>query len=559
MERTEAIEIYVKNREKLSEKSLDIVAPENYEGDAPIESDGVITVDIFWKGLSDGLSQLQKLIEFPHKTGLHTDHAVSVLSNQNEDNGPLKNKAVSMLAESFQEVASELSKRVAKSINENGGIPTKLEEVKGFERNGILLLDSVYCQLLEELGETGKEIANQARQSAKNRWTELQKSGADPSNIDLFKLWKPNPELNKTSKPILGFSYEEEFRSLFILRATYYLTEALWEDEIKPKWERLRHGRPAVPEPTHVGIQKLAFNEGRRVQAHPEDSLQQKLWSPDDELIAQTPTLPEQKLARVVREGIEEFRGITGVRLLVHVIRASHLKYFSDARDPRVIEVEGGIQQLSREIGESGKGDKREKLRNILEAGQHWKKDWNGGSEGGLWTWRNQGETGPGKRSKLRIIVGDPLFPTATFKQPKGKRTLVPIVDIAPLVTPGYTYGPQAAFQQSVVRKIVEKRLKIPERGGAPLSLKDDLWPIADRLGLPQSTMKRVLERWTCNGDDGPQFLELVKGKINGKAVYHLADNEQYGLAKNFINETARRSKKASEAGKASALKRKNK
>jgi len=70
--------------------------------------------------------------------------------------------------------------------------------------------------------------------------------------------------------------------------------------------------------------------------------------------------------------------------------------------------------------------------------------------------------------------------------------------------------------------------------------------------------MKRALDRWTSDGDNGPQFLELVDGRLEGEAVYHLADNDKYRRAREFVAETARRSQRASEAGKASANKRKN-
>jgi hypothetical protein len=335
------------------------------------------------------------------------------------------------------------------------------------------------------------------------------------------------------------------------------VAEHLWERKIRPQWERLRDNRPAVVRSVHDDLEEMAFHKGRTVRGKNNDS-QLELWNEGDDLVAQTPTLPEQQLARVVEQGTEEFRSITGVRLLVHVIRTTHMQFYRDADDPRVVEVEGGIKELSRQIGDPGSGKSQDRLKKILEAGNHWRREWNGVVERGLWTWSVDDRTGPGQRSHVRIIVGDPLSPQFAHQMPKGERTLVPIVDIAPLVNPGRYYGPQAAFQQALVRKIVERRKHIPERGGATLSLIDDLWPMADRLNLPQSTMKRALDRWTSDGNDGPQFLELVDGQIEGQAVYHLGDNEKYRRAREFVAETARRSKRASEAGKASANKRKN-
>lgn len=402
------------------------------------------------------------------------------------------------------------------------------------ESDGMLWLDAVALEWLDEWtnGTAFNGTLEKAREKARNRWQNEQES---PRLLGLWTFDEPIP---------------------WKLRPVTIVAEHLWEheDDLEAEWKRIRKNRPAVVETVHNGLEEMAFRDGRTVRE--QDGPQLQLWDDGDELVAQTPTLHEQQLARVVEQGTEEFRSITGVRLLVHVIRTTHMQFYRDVDDPRVVEVEGGIKALSKTIGDPGSGKSRRRLKNILEAGQRWRREWNGVVESGLWTWSVDDRTGPGQRSSVRIIVGDPLFPQFAFDMPKGKRTLVPIVDIAPLVAPSWCYGPQAAFQQALVRKIVERRKHIPERGGATLSLSDDIWPLADRLNLPQSTMKRVLDRWTSDGDDGPQFLELVDGRIEGEAVYHLADNEKYRRAREFVAETARRSKRASEAGKASAKQR---
>lgn len=49
-----------------------------------------------------------------------------------------------------------------------------------------------------------------------------------------------------------------------------------------------------------------------------------------------------------------------------------------------------------------------------------------------------------------------------------------------------------------------------------------------------------------------------VDGRLEGEAIYHLANNDKYRRARELVAETARRSQRVSEAGKASANKRKN-
>lgn len=512
------------------------------------------------------LVQLSNL-SAPKLQPVHTRYAVAVLE---QDEETFDDEAIATLAKKIRRPVSDLAEAVARKVEDSaGGFPTTVSDLEGFDQNGMMLADAALTDQLEQIGNEGAKAAEILREGAKDRWAKFHSQ--DVTSAELFRLWMPRGNLIKNDDPNRHVGddvpppakYPREGRKGLsipahteIMRAVFNLTRAVWLDVARPRWKRLRDNRPAIVRSVHDGLEEMAFRDGRTVREL--DGPQLQLWDDGNELVAQTPTLPEQQLARVVEQGTEEFRSITGVRLLVHVIRTTHMQFYRDADDPRVVEIEGGIKELSRQIGDPGSGKSQDRLKKILEAGNHWRREWNGVVERGLWTWSVDDRTGPGQRSHVRIIVGDPLSPQFVHQMPKGERTLVPIVDIAPLVNPGRYYGPQAAFQQALVRKIVERRKHIPERGGAALSLTDDLWPIAGRLNLPQSTMKRALDRWTSDGDDGPQFLDLVAGRLEGKAVYHLADNDKYRRAREFIAETARRSKRASKAGKASANKRKN-
>jgi hypothetical protein len=308
--------------------------------------------------------------------------------------------------------------------------------------------------------------------------------------------------------------------------------------------------RPAMAMPIHTEVERVSMREDRHVRQN-EDTPQAELFE-GDERIAQTPVLESTKLAEIVEQGTDDLQSITGMRLLVWLIRQCHRQKFQGQQQPRVIGIEGGVQALADEIGEtSDRG--RGRLKKILRAGQSWRVEWSGGEAGGLWTYTHDDTSGPDKRAYLELTIGAPLAPHYNTKalQP-GKRTLVPVVELAPFVSPGSLYAQQAAFQQAVVRAIVQRRQQIASRGGAKLSDRD-LWQIAEPLGLPQSTMDRAIDRWLHDGDDGLQFLELIDGDL-----YHLADNERYGLARRFIDDTADRAEQASEAGKRSAQRRKN-
>lgn len=100
------------------------------------------------------------------------------------------------------------------------------------------------------------------------------------------------------------------------------------------------------------------------------------------------------------------------------------------------------------------------------------------------------------------------------------------------------------------MHQMVAQRMEIARFGGARL-LREQLCRIADRVGLPTATMDKALDRWTNDGDDGLAFLEEVAPN-----TYHIADNDKYGQARRFLDETARRSKQGRRRGLRSGRKR---
>jgi hypothetical protein len=78
------------------------------------------------------------------------------------------------------------------------------------------------------------------------------------------------------------------------------------------------------------------------------------------------------------------------------------------------------------------------------------------------------------------------------------------------------------------------------------LITQDDWAREAQRAGLDRSVLLKVQTRWTQDGDDRPAFLTSL-----GENRYFLADREPYQAARQWLMESARRSKIRSSKAKA--------
>jgi hypothetical protein len=120
---------------------------------------------------------------------------------------------------------------------------------------------------------------------------------------------------------------------------------------------------------------------------------------------------------------------------------------------------------------------------------------------------------------------------------PQDRSVLTPITKIPPLIGRSNEHGKQAAFQWAIVGEIVNQRGRVYEDGGALINEKA-LEKLGDQCGLPQNLIQKAWDRWLSDGDDGLKVFDTVDKKRN---LFHIADNEDYGDARKFINETAAR------------------
>jgi len=424
------------------------------------------------------------------------------------------------LGQSFHKHVTLLYKKIMNFESIGSSIPPKTEE-----KDGMLWYDAILFDLYEGLGPTGKGLAEKYRKTARSRWEKYKETG-DSTYAWLFwcEFEGGNEDQDISGGPPDKSHFDEA------------LLEILWDDQIHYQWERATKNRPAIPLVIADTLDRACFYADRSIEVR--DQVPSVIV--EQTVIAVVPATKVATLDSEVLTTLEQSVGIlgslTGHRVVRFLISTYHRQYFESLdRNPTHIRIDGGLDGFAHAVGEHSK-KASDSLLKILQAGQRLCIQWPGGVESGLWTYVYNDKTGWGKKAFLEIRLGFPLAPLyAKPHLPKNQQILVPLVALPPLVSPNKFFAQQAAFQFGVVRELVERRQELHKEGGA-LFKEDDFARIGAKYGLPNSTRMKAMERWLRDDSDGLRVFELV-----GSNRYHLADNEVYGDARRFIDETVRK------------------
>jgi hypothetical protein len=265
---------------------------------------------------------------------------------------------------------------------------------------------------------------------------------------------------------------------------------------------------------------------------------------------AQVSSLPADMLTDLLdllRRGAADLQTVTAHRLIVYLVRTCQWRDARGETSPTVLEFHGGYKELAERIGCTSRQDQA-LLPRILKAGQYWSLQRGEVHHGGLWTYTDDPGAATVKRrgrpAYVQIRLGEPLAPLYALRQGLMHEPLVPVVPL-PSVLEGstpQTHAAQLTLSQAIVAELVAQRQNVAARGGAVLDA-SRIAALAASVGLREDTAKACLEQWA----DGT-FLEAV-----APGVYHLADSGDYGMARAFVDEGAKRAAKGRAAGKASA------
>jgi hypothetical protein len=318
---------------------------------------------------------------------------------------------------------------------------------------------------------------------------------------------------------------ESPWQKLTPSLAASLVAQVLWFDRVAAEIERSRPEVTVLPlsvvrdlAETHwAPHRQLVLLDGRAVLRK------------DGAELAEVPLLDPTDF-EVIQRGVERLRSVTGQRVIRHLAREAYRLH--KATPGRAdVAVEGGFSGLAEAIGERSK-KAAETVRDVLRAGQDFKRRWANGDElGGLWTYHNMVSEARGRRALLVVTVGTVLRPYfAMSKLPAGERFGVPVLPMPPFVGERKNdWAGQAVFQFLLEAELVARRLELVEHGGVRLTTAD-FERLAAKAGLPHGSWRKVLDRWTQDGNDGPAMLERV-----GTDRFNLSNREPYKAAREWL------------------------
>jgi hypothetical protein len=357
------------------------------------------------------------------------------------------------------------------------------------ERGGLMALDAV---LVDWLAERDQGEAEAVRAVAGERLEQWRAGALDAAG--LFARWTDG-------------------------RALRLVARVLWRVRVAAQWERQQKQHPAATS----GVLDLLLAASYGAQ-----------W--ELPLVGVAPANLKDKRGRVLADfsaaGLDAdtltqmFRGrsllatVAGTRLVRWELVTAHkqwLEMSGTGGDFRRTEVEGAWSGLAHLIGEHSKATV-DALRDMVKAQAHGIFSLPGGRRGNLLGYDEPTRPAPGKPSSLVLYWQDPLLPAYVHSLPPGKageshrraRVLVPVVDSLPdLGATGYYAGAAAMLHWLVMLDLAQGAPELQRYGGVHLD-----WPkLWAQAGLSAEYGRKLLDRWTVDGDTAPAFLRDLGGR----------------------------------------------
>lgn len=393
-------------------------------------------------------------------------------------------------------------------------------EVLG-ERASMFALDAALADFIGHLPHVGsKDEAENWRATWRNDWSQARTPG-EPAR---WERW---------AEP---------------LRLPRVLARVLWRLKVRPELDSERSDVPVLAAQVVRDLAESHWAPSRQMLLLEGRAVLRK----DGVELAEVPLLDPSDFEAMQR-GAERLRSVTGQRVIRHLAREAYALHKATPGRADVV-IEGGFSGLAEALGENSK-KAPEIVRDVLRAGQDFKRRWANGCEiGGLWLYRNEVAEARGRRALLVVTVGTVLRPYfALSNLPAGERFGVPVLPMPPFVGRERDWAGQAVFQFLLEAELVARRLELVKEGGAKLT-PADFERLAAKAGLPSGSWRKVIDRWTQDGDNGPAMLERV-----GADRFTLANTEPYRAAREWLLEGGRISANGRQRAQAKTKARKNK
>ncbi len=399
----------------------------------------------------------------------------------------------------------------------------------------------------------------------------LKKSDIDYNNLiyreECADFIRPFGDLGKKySSQIRKLPFEEDkicqkWRIFFLFQNGilqfqfwHFLALCLWAYKVKDLWleenrklEREQKNKPAIKYDLYLEVSKVLWTPKNKAI---ETNEGQKWVDSSGNVLAGIEPHNLETILEVNRR-MGKLSTLTGQKFIRFIFNEIHRRHFSTSHegDKWTLDIEGGLSRLAGDILGLTKRGHITEIHEIIDAGKMLNFKFKNTYIGGLWTYMYNERRGRGQSSLLSLTLGAAFRP---HYMPQERSVLTPITKIPPLVGRSNEHGKQAAFQWAIVGEIVTQRSRVYEEGGALID-SITLEKIGDQCGLPKNLVLKAWNRWLADGNDGLRVFDTIDEKNH---LYHVADNEDYGDARAFINETATRAFKGQTRARIGNLKK---
>lgn len=392
---------------------------------------------------------------------------------------------------------------------------------------GVPLLDEALARTAERTGASGREFAKAIRAKAAKRVASVREGQAPLS--DLYRLWLP-------AEPDAPFPV--------FLKG---LARCAWHDIVRAHLLK----PAALVLPVHEEVTRVHSRSFRTV----ERDGQLCLSFDGDHAVQIMPSVEFKTIDGLLARGLDLLGSVAGHRVLRWEVTEGHLRALRQEPDPRRLAIEGGWSALADDVGLPER--ERDNVRAIVVAQAHCYFNLPHGMGGNLLTYQESRAVGQ-RRGLVTLVLGDALLPSYVFavrealgnasQTARDSRRLVPLVGLPPFVGRRNEHGQQATLSMLVTRELRLYAHELATAGGVCIPL--ERWAeLAAQARVRPPTLGQLIDRWTCDGDDGPAFLNRVEAD-------RFRLGEAYAPAHTFLVEAGQREATGGDLGRKSVQSR---
>ncbi|MGL5262978.1 MAG: hypothetical protein ACRDAI_00115 [Candidatus Rhabdochlamydia sp.] len=354
-------------------------------------------------------------------------------------------------------------------------------------KDGCNTIDLIFSDFLKDLGLHGKEAAKIIKESSPSRHQKYRESGyTQDYRQEAWSVWIPN-QLSSLLSPFLNV-----------------LSNVVWNDKCKQRWEREKRNVPALAQGVVVKTIKPPLSKESKIEVLGNSI---NCYSKKGEIISSVPCI-DPKLVNLICKGLELFSSLTGHKLLRWQVKTGFSNWASGIEDPRLIPTSGGYEGIASLVGCRNSKKSPTEIKALLHAQAYGHFNFPQGGTGNMIILREIEKHKNGEPSKINIILGEMLLPNFTHQLPPGeKRRLVPITELPPLIGSKNTHAAQAMLQLLILEEFSNQSDRLASKKCVLIPLTK--WEqLAVEAKLPQSCLNKVIMGWTEGNLFSKAFLQ---------------------------------------------------